>query len=117
MLKPVPVYDVRNQPVQWGDQAPYESWAGRLGRAKYELMKLDGLNPDEDDKEDGPRPSWMAPRTSRDTPLSVLNYPAEALTVKEREESGASGRPRTIRTWVKTSRRKGRPAAARPEET
>nr|WSX49297.1 hypothetical protein OG409_10240 [Streptomyces sp. NBC_00974] len=35
------------------DEAPYQAWAERLGKARYELTKLDGLDPEEDGEDEG----------------------------------------------------------------
>ncbi|MET9690370.1 hypothetical protein ABZY81_18130 [Streptomyces sp. NPDC006514] len=117
MLEPVPVLDPSTQePLHWVDDAPYRLWAERAGRARYKLMLLDGLKPEEeDDKNDGSPPAWLPPRHSWRTPLSVINHPAELLTVKERQESGATA-PWTSRSWINANPRKGRPVVAAPQD-
>ncbi|MFF3085617.1 hypothetical protein ACFVRB_11270 [Streptomyces nojiriensis] len=100
MLKPVPVLDARTQqPAYWADDAPYQSWAARVGEAKYKLMLLDGLSPDKEEAAGDPAP-WAPIRTSGKTPLSFLNHPTEVLTVAEREALGATG-AWTSRSWAR----------------
>ncbi|WP_404955219.1 hypothetical protein [Streptomyces sp. 147326] len=116
MISPVPILDTRQQPAEWLDEAPYQAWAERLGKAKYKLMKLDGIDPDEDG-EDGEdeetQQVWAAIRTSGRTPLAFLNHPAGRMTVAEREATGATA-PWTSRSWVNTRRRLGHPVLPPP---
>ncbi|WP_158781253.1 hypothetical protein [Streptomyces sp. NRRL S-237] len=121
MLKPVLVLDARTQqPAYWADDAPYQSWAARVGEAKYKLLLLDGLNPDEEEAAGGPAP-WAPIRTSGKTPLAFLNHPSERLTVAEREAFGATG-PWTSRTWAREAAKRRKlapdhaPAGAKEEE-
>ncbi|MFI5638307.1 hypothetical protein ACIA8H_12920 [Streptomyces goshikiensis] len=113
MLDPEPVFDMRNQPVQWVDRAPYMAWAERIGKAKYQLMLLDGLAPEDDEGKADQIPAWMRPRMSRKTSLAILNHPAERLTVKERQDSGATG-PWTTRSWINDRRERGLPVPPPP---
>ncbi|MEU9857263.1 hypothetical protein [Streptomyces sp. NPDC047974] len=92
MISPVPVLDPStDSPVYWMDEAPYEAWTTRRGKAAYELKKesvLDRLRSRET-QEDEERPDWAGPAPfSRNTPMSVINHPANRLTVKQRQERG-----------------------------
>ncbi|WP_405832464.1 hypothetical protein [Streptomyces sp. NBC_00105] len=89
MLKPVPVHDMRGEPVQWIDEAPHAAWAARAGKAKYELMKMDAPKKAEGQAQND-LPSWMGPQGRR-MPLEELNHPANLMTVQERQQKGLTG--------------------------
>ncbi|MEU5811209.1 hypothetical protein [Streptomyces sp. NPDC047718] len=98
MISPVVVHDVHGRPVHWADEAPYERWAAKLGKARFELMKLEALAKEEERPEDPP--SWQPWLLSRRLPLSKLNHPAERLTVAERQQYGATA-PWSSRSWAR----------------
>lgn len=110
---PVWILDTRQQPAEWLDEAPYQAWAERVGKAKYELMKLDGLEPEEDREDEETQQVWAPIRTSGRTPLAFLNHPSEVMTVAERKATGATA-PWTSRSWVATRRRLGYPIPPPP---
>ncbi|MFJ3631668.1 hypothetical protein [Streptomyces sp. NPDC090112] len=84
MKAPETVLDVRGTPVEWVDAAPMDSWRTRLGKAAFELVKLDGSASAEEQKAADGLPPWAPDPTDRRTPLSVLNHPSERLSVAER---------------------------------
>ncbi|MFB7517229.1 hypothetical protein [Streptomyces sp. NPDC056144] len=90
MITPVAVHDpTTGAPVYWVDEAPYEAWTTRRGKAAYELEKesvLDRLRSREPQEDEG-RPDWAGPAPfSVRTPMSVINHPANRLTVQQRQE-------------------------------
>ncbi|MER8047114.1 hypothetical protein [Streptomyces sp. NPDC094032] len=73
------------------DEAPFEAWTTRRGKAAYELEKESALDRLRGRKtpEDEERPDWAGPAPfSRQTPMSVLNHPTNRLTAKQRQERG-----------------------------
>ncbi|WP_149180697.1 hypothetical protein [Streptomyces sp. TRM49041] len=89
MITPVPVRDpTTGRPVYWADEAPFEAWTTRRGKAAYELEKesvLDRLRGRET-TEDEERPDRAGPAPfSVRTPMSVINHPAKRLTLTEPE--------------------------------
>ncbi|MFF0550819.1 hypothetical protein ACFYUL_17865 [Streptomyces sp. NPDC004311] len=109
MVKPVPVYDVREVPVEWVDEAPYQEWAGRVGKARFELMKLDAAAAREEALPRGGVPPGMPFQPSRRLPLEWLNHPSQRLTVQERQQYGATA-PWTSRKWVQENEAKRKKA-------
>ncbi|MFG2984947.1 hypothetical protein ACGFYQ_27435 [Streptomyces sp. NPDC048258] len=101
MRQPVVVREpTRQLPISWVDDAPSQEWAGAVGAAKYELLKLEAKAAKEErSTDDGSPPAWLTPRFSRRTPLEILNHPSQLLTVKERQDNGATG-PWTGRSWI-----------------
>ncbi len=70
MRKPTRVHGggMSGIPDHWADEAPYREWADRVGRAKYQLMRLAALSVEEDDQEDREEdglPDGMRPRMRR----------------------------------------------------
>ncbi|MFC9296944.1 hypothetical protein ACFTWH_08455 [Streptomyces sp. NPDC057011] len=118
MKRPKVVYNVRNQPVEWVDEWPYDEWAHRVGRAKGDLLILDRLSEEEDVNEAEP-PSWMPHRTSRKTPLQVLNHPSERLDLATRLKYNLMDKPWVGKSWLRENARlhpEGLPAATPEEE-
>ncbi|MER6218241.1 hypothetical protein ABT213_29845 [Streptomyces sp. NPDC001674] len=114
MLQPVTVYDTSGAPVQWLDEYPRNEWAARVGKARFELMKLDAAAEKKKPVPSGGVPPGLPFQPSRRVPLEFLNSKQEQLTVQERERYRVP--PWAGRTWVKESlkRKEGRPTVYLP---
>lgn len=83
MHQPVPVYDpTTQQPAEWADEAPCNEWAARVGKARFELMKLDAATEKKEVLPSGGVPPGMPFQPSRRQPLSFANSLPERLTVR-----------------------------------
>ncbi|MGW2587213.1 hypothetical protein ACWCYZ_39045 [Streptomyces virginiae] len=110
MVEPVPVYEAaRGMPVQWVDEAPYKAWAERVGRARFELLKLDSTREEKKQLLADGLPAWAPADAGRRTPLQRLNHPSEALSRYEREKYNVP--PWAGRSWLRETL-KGRKGTA-----
>ncbi|MEU9030645.1 hypothetical protein AB0D46_24585, partial [Streptomyces sp. NPDC048383] len=98
-----------------GGRSPYQEWAAKVGKAQYELMKLDAAIVEKDDgQEDGSLPTWLLPKLPANTAGHHQSSERD-VDVKERQDSGATG-PWTSRSWINANPRRGLPVVVVPQE-